>query len=208
MTDVLEVKVREEVGSHAAKRVRSAGNVPAVLYGHNQPTLHLAVPSEQVNAAIRHGTKMVELQGAVRDTALIREVQWDALGFEVLHFDLTRVSATETVQVVLPLELRGEAPGTKEGGVIEQQLHEVEIECAAAALPDKLEVNINNLHLEQVIRVADLVLPEGAKVLTDPDELVLHCVSTTSMADEEEEVGEVAEPELIGRREAEEETAE
>ncbi len=207
MTDVLEVTVRENVGSHAAKRVRGAGAVPAVLYGHNQPNVHLAVPADQVDAAIRHGTKMVELQGAVRDTALIREVQWDALGFEILHLDLTRVSATETVRVILPLELRGEAPGAKEGGIIEQQLHEVEFECAAAALPEKLEVNVNHLHLDQEIRVSDLVLPEGAKVLTDPDELVLHCVPTAPVA-EEEEVGEAAEPELIGRREEAEEEAE
>jgi ribosomal protein L25 (general stress protein Ctc) len=80
MAEVLQVKVRDEAGSNAVKRVRRAGNVPAVLYGHREANVSPSVPSDQLHAAIRHGAKMVELQGDISDTALIREVQWDALG--------------------------------------------------------------------------------------------------------------------------------
>ena len=206
MSEILQVKVREEIGSNAVKRVRRAGYVPAVLYGHQQANVSLSVPADQLLAAIRHGSKIVELQGGVNDTALINDIEWDSLGVDVLHIDLTRVSATEKIQVTIPIELRGEAPGAREGGMVEHLVHEIEIECSASSLPDKIEISINSLHIEDEIKVGDIKLPEGVELLSDPDEMVVHCVPVTAVPEEEEAgVAEPGEPEVIGRKAEEEE---
>jgi large subunit ribosomal protein L25 len=166
----------------------------------------LSVPFEQVQAAVRHGSRVVELRGDVQETVLISEVQWDSLGMDILHLDLTRVSATESIQVTLPLELRGEAPGTREGGMLEHLTHEIEIECSAAALPDRMEVSINSLHVGDAIKMGDLELPDGVTLLSDPDGVVVHCIAITPVEEEEAAaVAEVGEPEVIGRKEEAEE---
>jgi large subunit ribosomal protein L25 len=201
MAEVLQVRIRNEAGSNAVKRVRRAGDIPAILYGHGEANVCLAVPSHQVGAAIRHGAKMVELRGDVSDTALIREVQWDSLGMNVLHIDLTRVSATEKVQVTLALELRGEAPGTRQGGMLEHLIHEIEVECPAGSLPERIEVNINSLQLGQAIKLGEIPLPDKVVLIGDPDEVVVHCVSVSAVPEEEEvAVAEPGEPEVIGRK--------
>ncbi len=201
MAEVLQVRIRNEAGSNAVKRVRRAGDVPAVLYGHQEANVCLAVPTDQVQAAIRHGARMVELQGDITDTALIREVQWDSLGMSVLHVDLARVSATERVRVTLPLELRGEAPGSRHGGIIEHLIHEIEIECPAGSLPERIEVNINSLQVGHAIKLGEIQLPENVALVGGADEMVVHCIAASVLPEEEEvAVAELGEPEVIGRK--------
>jgi large subunit ribosomal protein L25 len=146
----------------------------------------------------------VELQGAVSGNALIRDVQWDPFGADVLHLDLTRVARGETVEMMIPVELRGDAPGTHEGGVVEHLLHEVEIRCPVAALPERIRVNINHLELGQHITVAELDVSSDVQVLNEPTAIVVQCVTPKEEV-EVEAVAESAEPEVIGRKESEEE---
>jgi large subunit ribosomal protein L25 len=133
-------------------------------------------------------------------------MQWDVWGTGILHVDFARVSADETIEVTVSVDLRGQAPGVKEGGIVEHLVHEVEIECKATAVPDKIVVNINQFKLGEAITVADLVLPAGAKCLGDPAAIVAQCVLPVAAA-EEEAVGEAgeAEPEVIGGRKEDEE---
>lgn len=205
MTDALNAKTRQQVGSNAVKEVRKAGLVPAVLYGHGEENVNLSIPVDELSAAIRHGAQMVNLEGDVSDSALISDVQWDTFGIDVLHVDLTRVSASELVQVAVKLELRGEAPGTKEGGVIDHMTHEIRIECPAGAIPSSIEVTINSLGLEEALKVNDIQLPEGARLLTNPDAIVVQCNPAVELVEEEEEAAAV-EPEVIGRKEEDEQT--
>jgi large subunit ribosomal protein L25 len=208
MPEVLNVKVRQEVGRNAVKRVRKAGQVPAILYGHGQENVNLAIPGDELGAALRHKARLVGLEGDVKDTALIREIQWDAIGVEPLHVDLVRVSATEAVQVHVPLELRGQAAGAKEGGVVKQLLHEIEIECPAGSIPERIEVSINALQVDQMIKVADVALPAGVQLLSDPTAVVVQCAMPVEIPEEEPVAAapaEGGEPEIIGRKPAEEE---
>lgn len=206
MTDQLHVEHRNETGTLRMRRLRKAGKIPAVLYGHGQDTVHLQISARDIDAAIRHGSHFVELDGDVKDSALISEIQWDALGSEILHLDLTRVSAGETVEVSIPVELVGVAPGTRQGGVLIQHLHELEVHCPARVLPEKLEVKINHLELDGVITVAEVPLPEGASVTLPGDEVVVQCSEPLAVPDEDEEaVGGAAEPEVIGRAQDESE---
>jgi large subunit ribosomal protein L25 len=203
----LNAKARPERGTRAARRLRQSGRVPAVLYGHEQENVTLSVPGETIRHIVHQGAKLVDLQGDVSESALIRQVQWDTLGIEVLHIDLYRVSAGERVEMSVAVVLRGEAPGAKTGGVVEHVLHEVEIECPVTSLPDRLEININHLALGDSIFAREIPLPEGARLLTDEDLLVVHCVEVKGV-DLEEVAGapEAGEPEVIGRKaEADEE---
>jgi large subunit ribosomal protein L25 len=207
MTDVLNVSVRNELGSGRVRRLRRAGQTPAILYGHGEANVNLAIPTAEVKAALRHGGKLVDLQGSLSEKALIRAIQWDCYGVDVLHLDLTRVSEQERVEVTVSLELRGEAPGVKEGGLVDHHLFDVEIECPAGEIPDKLIASIKNLHLGESIILADVPLPPHVKVLTPLDTLVVSCqaqVSTEEAAAEEAAAG-LAEPEVIGRKAEEEE---
>ncbi len=205
MAEVLTVEIREHAGKHHSRRLRNSGSIPVVLYGHGKENVCLSASAEQLDAVIRHGSRLIDLTGAVGESAFIREVQWDTWGTHVLHVDFTRISADEKVDVQLLVELRGEAPGVKEGGVVEHLIHEVHVECPASAVSEKLEVNINSLKLGESITVADLKLPEGASVHGDPTAVVVHCVEPVEGPEEEAAEAAPTEPEVIGAKEKEEE---
>jgi large subunit ribosomal protein L25 len=200
--DVLNVAVRTTRGSRAARRMRDAGSVPAVLYGHGEGSVSLTLRIDQIEAALRHGSRVVNLQGELSENALIKDIQWDAFGSQVLHVDLTRVSATERIESKVLVELRGEAPGTKQGGVVEQPCHEVDVEFDMSNITDRLSLTINDLELDQTLTAADLELPAGAKLLTEPETVLVQCVLPQEMP-EEAALAEGVEPEVIGRKEEE-----
>jgi large subunit ribosomal protein L25 len=204
MAEELQVEPRSLHGKRNSRRLRRAGMVPAVLYGHGLECVSLAVQVGRLETVLRHGSRLVNLTGAANESAFIRELQWDTFGTHLLHVDLTRISAHEKVEVQVTVELRGEAPGVREGGVVSQLIHQVSIECPAGSIPDKLLVNINSLALEQAIKVADLKLPEGAVMLDDPEAVVVQCMVPVEAP--EEVAGEAApgEPEVIGAKKEEE----
>jgi large subunit ribosomal protein L25 len=204
-TEVVHVQLREGRGSRHARHLRAQGHVPAVLYGHGEGTVSLTIPNSEIEALLRHGGRVVELQGAVTGNALVREVQWDCYGAHILHLDLARVSSGELVETAVPIDLRGDAPGARSGGIVQHVLHEIKISCPVALLPERLRVNINALELGDAITVADLELPAGATALADGDDIVVHCVEA-GPEEVETVVAEGAEPEVIGRKAQEEES--
>ncbi|NCY03558.1 MAG: 50S ribosomal protein L25 [Planctomycetia bacterium] len=206
MSDSVEVKLRKEKGSRASRRLRNEGLVPAILYGHGEKCVDLVATREAVHAAVRHGSRIVELKGAVKTSALIRELQWDTFGVEPVHVDFLRVSASDRIKVKVPVDLRGECPGQRAGGVVSLILHEIELECTADAVPEKIHAVVGKLQLGGSIKVHDLELPPGARPLLDGDETVVTCTVPVEKAEETGTGG--AEPELIGRKAAEEGEAE
>jgi len=210
MPELLQVQSRQTRGKHDARRMRRAGQIPAILYGHGQECVSLSIAADALEAALRHGSRVVELAGAVKESALIRDLQWNTWGTEVLHVDFSRVSADETVEVTIAVELRGEAPGLRDGGVLEHLVHEIEIECKATEVPERIKVNVNHLMIGQSISVAELVLPEGAVCHANPKDIVVQCVVPAELPEEEEAAApSEAEPEVIGgRKETEEEKEE
>jgi large subunit ribosomal protein L25 len=207
MAEVLNVEARDTRGKRNARRLRLAGKIPAVLYGHGQETVALSLSADEIDAAVRHGVRLISLTGAVTDQAFVRELQWDTWGKHVLHVDFTRVSAHEKVRVQVVVELRGEAPGMKQGGVVKQLIHEVPIECEVTALPEKLYVNINHLNLDDSITIGSLDLPPTVTILVEPEMVVVQCVQPVEV-EEEGAAAESVEPEVIGRKKEEEEEAE
>jgi large subunit ribosomal protein L25 len=204
MAEELHVEPRTLHGKRNSRRLRRTGLVPAVLYGHGLDCVPLAIQAGKLQTLLRHGSRLVNLVGAANESAFVRELQWDTFGTHVLHVDLTRISAHEKVEVQVTIELRGEAPGVREGGVVSQMVHQVSIECPAGSIPDKLLVNINHLALDQMIKVSDLKLPEGAAMLGDPEAVVVQCVVPVEAPEEGAGEGVAAEPEVIGAKKEEE----
>ncbi len=206
MAESLKVDIRNSRGKREARRLRSAGNVPAILYGHGEANHSLTVNGDALSSAVRHGARVVDLTGAVSEKALIRALQWDIYGIEVLHVDFARVSEHERIEVKVNVELRGHAAGVKDGGVVEHLVHDVEIECEALSIPDKLELNVNDLQKGSQLLASDLQLPPGVVLISDPETVLVHCVE--ARVDEGETPAVVAEPEIIGRKAEEEGEAE
>ena len=209
---VLVTQPRNSRGTREARRLRKQGLIPAVVYGHGEATISVALPGEDLAKIIRHGTHIVDLQtdGNVQK-ALIRDVQWDHLGRDLLHVDFARVGADERVVVTVPIEIRGVAPGIAAGGVLDQPMHSLSVECPVVAIPEHIRVNVGELQLGEAIHVRDLQVPENVKAMADPDAIVVHV--TAKQVEEEPApaapvAAEAAEPEVIGRKAAEEEEAE
>ena len=170
--EVLNVQLREQTGTAAAVRLRRTGMVPAVLYGHGEANRHLAIPSSDIQAAIRNHSKTVTLQGAVSDTALVSHVQYDHLGINVLHLDLVRVNLREMVEVELLTVLHGDAVGLRNGGILLENLHSVTVRCPAGQIPETLLLDVSDLDVGGQKIAGDLVLPEGVELVT-PAETVI-----------------------------------
>jgi large subunit ribosomal protein L25 len=202
----LAVESRDSQGKLFNRRLRRSGKIPAILYGHGLQNVSLSVDAEALTAAIRHGSRLVGLTGAVNESAFIRDLQWDTWGAYIVHVDFTRISEHEIVEVRVQVDLRGEAPGVREGGVVVQHIHEVEIACPASVIPEKLHININHLKLNESILLGGLELPQGAKILADDLEVIaVECVVPVEQPEEGEGEAAVVEPEVIGAKKEEEE---
>lgn len=173
-TPVLTTQSRKGSGSREAQRVRKSGATPAIVYGHKETPETIAVSQEELGNALRHHSRMLELQiNGKKQLVLIQDLQYDHLGKEVLHVDFLRVSATDTIHLTIPVELRGVAAGTKAGGVLIQPLHNLHIECLVSARPDSIRVKIDDLQVGQAIHIRELQIPEGVKILHDADAVVV-----------------------------------
>jgi large subunit ribosomal protein L25 len=223
MIDKLEVVARDPAGSRGSRRLRRDGLVPVVLYGHSThdslsrgsltqghgggegQCVHLATKREALEAVIRHGSRIVELSGAVQESAMVRELQWDSRGSHPLHVDLLRVSKSDRVRVKVPVDLKGESPGQRAGGVVNLVLHEIELECTADAIPERVHAQIGGLEVGHTVKVHDLELPPGARAVAGADDTVVTC-TMPGRGKAVEETAASAEPEVIGaRKEATEE---
>lgn len=204
---------REGHGTKGARKLRRQGKVPAVVYGHKEKTVSLAIAADELHKAIRHGVRVVDLkQSTGVQKALIRDVQWDPLGHDIMHVDFTRVAADERITLDVRVELRGTAPGVAAGGVVVQLIHNLSVECLVIAVPESIRVNIGELQLDQFIHVKDLVLPPGLIVKNDPEAIIVQVApKAVEVAPAAAPVvaAEQAEPEVItARQKAEEEPAE
>lgn len=197
----LVAEKRTKLGTAECRRLRKRGIVPGNVYGHGQDSISIATPEDQIRSIVFSGTKVVDLEfeGSV-EKAMFREIQWDTFGIQIQHFDLIRVSADERVTVEVPIELRGTAPGTAAGGVLDQQLRSLTVECLAYEIPNSVMVRVGSLEVGQAVHVSDVTLPEGANVQNPPEAVIVQVVMAAVEEDEEELVAGAVEPEVIGRK--------
>jgi large subunit ribosomal protein L25 len=187
---------RDALGSRANDRLRKTGLVPAVVYGHKEAVQPLQLNKKELVAHINHGTHVFTLDiGGKSESVLIKEVQYDAFGQEVLHVDFARVDLNERVTLTVSIELKGDPKGEKEGGVLQQILNELEIECVVTEIPDAITVDVSNLGKDEQLHVSDIKLGGSIKILTDGDQVVAKVEEIVEQATPEDET---AEPEVIG----------
>src|SRR5262245_59875672 len=170
----LKTQPRKEFGSANARRLRKKGLLPAVIYGHKEEVLSVLLPRDDLEKAVRKGVHIVDLEhDGKTEKARIRELQWDHLGKEVLHADFMRVSKDERIVIGVPVHLRGHAPGIGEGGVLDQPIHVLNVECPVLEIPEHIRVNVDKLMLGQAIHVKELTLPPNVVAKADPGAVVV-----------------------------------
>ena len=200
----LAAENRSEAGKGAARRLRASGRVPAVLYGHGTRPQHLSVDARQFGQALRTDAGvnvLISLEvGRDQHLALAKEIQRHPVRGDLLHVDFIQVRRGEKVHVQVPVHLLGEAPGAREGGIVDQDLYQVNVEAEVTAVPEAVEADVSGLGIGDVLRVADLKAPAGAVILDDAEASVVSVVAPTVEA--EPEVEEAAEGEAAEGAEA------
>jgi large subunit ribosomal protein L25 len=201
----IKAEMRKPSGTRAARTLRLEGKVPAILYGHKEEPVAVSLPAHDLAVALGHGAHLLELDVKGSSTrCLIKEVQYDHLDEDPVHVDLIRVSLDERVQVVVPIELRGVPAGVNEGGVLDQMMGEIEVDCLVTEIPEAIRIRVAALGLNESLRVKDLDLAEGVRPLSDPEDPICTVRPLGEEPEEEKpaEEGE-AEPEIIGREQKE-----
>jgi len=202
-TVALKASVREQAGTRNSVRLREQGQIPAVVYGHQKEAVSISLNAHDFIENLHHGHRLfdVDIDGK-KDTMLVKDLQYDYLGKSVIHADLMRVNLSERVTVEVMIELRGTAAGTHEGGIVEEMMNSIEVECAVRDIPESLQLNIKDLGLNEVLHASQVELPEGFVLVTDPDAVVVSCHETKAPVAVEEAEGAVegegaTEPEVI-----------
>jgi large subunit ribosomal protein L25 len=186
-------------GSRVSRRLRAKGKIPAIIYGHKVAAQTITISRDDVWKMVKNSTHLAQLKiGESTEMVLVRDVQWDHLGKEIIHLDFARVSADETITTEVKLELHGTAPGVAEGGVLDFVIHTLEVKCRANAIPDTIRIIIDDLHLNSAIHVRDLKLPEGVTTDAEADLTIVHV--TTPRAATEVTAEGAEQPEMIGRK--------
>lgn len=175
-TQALSTEVRTLRGKVAARQLRRAGKLPAVLYGHGQEPLTLTVGAKEFSDLIaHHGTHMLlNLQGAASETAIIKKIERHPVKGIPATIDFLRVSANERISVKIPIHLIGEAMDVRSGaGLLVQSLHEIEVSVLPAEVPNFVEVDISDLVLSgPAIHVSEITLPAGVELLSSSEEAI------------------------------------
>jgi large subunit ribosomal protein L25 len=203
----LQAKEREERGKNAARRLRASGMLPAVLYGDGGSTA-LAVPDRVVDYTLQHlgDNALYDIDlGAGGSTARIVDVQRDPVSGRLLHVDFAPVDMLERIEVTVPVHVVGEAPGTEEGGVLQQVAYEVRIETLPGDIPQELTLDVSSLGMNENLTLADLRLPERITLISDPEEVAAIVTAPTEITEEELEAAGVVEEEPEEGEEAPEE---
>jgi large subunit ribosomal protein L25 len=202
----LEVRVREERGSAAARRLRKTGFIPGVVYGGNAEPTAIAVAERELRKALTtdHGLNAimdVKLNGDTRPV-ILKEYQRDPITGRLAHIDLVVVRLDRAIQTAVTVELIGESPGAKEGGVLQQVAREITVEALPMEVPDRIEADISGLAIGDSLRLADIPAREGVRFVDDPDETVIATVTVPTRIEEPEpeelEEGEEGEEVLEG----------
>jgi large subunit ribosomal protein L25 len=209
---------RDAAGKGAARTLRSKGQVPAVIYGHGRQPQSLSLNARDLDKLLGHiqaeSTVIEVTVGGATSKTLIREIQRHPIKRQILHVDFQALVAGEKVTVSIPITLSGIPEGVRlGGGVLDQTLRELEIEVDPSSIPDHVEYEVTNMVIGDSVHVSDLKVPEGVKVLDDPETSVAVLAAPRAVIEEtaavaepvEGEAGAVVEPEVIGRGKEEEE---
>ena len=218
----LSAEQRQRTGKEDTAKVRQAGMVPAILYGSEEPSSALTISDAELQKLLRKtgnhfvllNLKITGKDGAKSESAIIKAIQRHPVNEKIIHVDFFRVSLKKQVSVDIPVEVKGEAPGLKLGGVLQQSTRHIRVRCLPTQVPETAVADISSLNIGGVIHARDLRIPEGVELQSDPGATILSIVTVKV----EEEVApaegaavegvaaapEAVQPEVIGEKEREE----
>ena len=180
---------RTEFGKGAARRVRRAGRVPAIVYGHGTDTRHVTLPGHELLMALKTPNVLIEVAGLSSrpQLTLPKDVQRDPLKGVIEHVDLIMVRRGEKVPVEVPVQVTGEG---ESGGLLDQQMVRLAVEAEATAIPQAIEVSVEGMDIGDAVHAGDLTLPQGVTLVAEPEALVLHVLAAPTAEQIEAELGE------------------
>ncbi len=210
----LKASLRDKIGKQEVKKIRTAKRIPAVVYGHGIKATSIDVSQDDFLHVIhtKAGENVViqlTVDGPKKfdKTVVIKEIQHSPTTDSIVHVDFNAISLTEKIKVKVPFHIKGEAPGVKEGGILDVVHHEIEVECLPTSIPEKIDADISTLNIGDAIHIRELTFPSGVAPQFSPDEVVVavHAPKAEVVAAPEEGA---AEPEVIGKKKEEGEEAE
>ena len=190
----LAVEIRRETGKGAARKLRAAGRIPAVLYGHGRESVSLSLGAHDLEMIIKRSdagvNTLIDLKGeggVAGTTVLIKELQRHPVRATLVHADLFEIKADEKITVTVPIHLEGTAVGVKLGGIMDQIMRDIDLECLPRAIPDAIEVDVSAMELGDAVHVEDLAIPEGCEHDVEGSLIVAHVVAPKLVVEEAEE---------------------
>ena len=216
---VLNVDIREETGKEANKKLRVAGSVPAVLYQKGQKAISLKMDARELfhilhTSAGENVIITLKMKSSDSDktpqkdkTVIIKEIQYEPIKEDVLHVDFSEISLTDKIEVNIPIDVKGEPVGVKtDGGVLDNPLKELHIECLPTNIPEHIILHVEELNMNDSLKVKDLEMPEGVTVLSDLEQTVVSVMPPRAEEEvsEEDAAEESQEPEVIGEKKSDE----
>jgi large subunit ribosomal protein L25 len=209
-TLLLKAEVREHTGSKYAAKLRKQGRIPAIVYGHRKEPVAISLDEHHLVEGLHHGIRIIDVQiGNSIEKTIVKDLQFDYLGKDVVHLDLLIVDVAEMIKLMVPIEFKGAAKGALEGGIIETHADSLEIECKLTDIPDAIVVSVKEMNVGDSLHASDIALPDGVKLVSLPSTLVVTCglVAAAKSTEELEEEAPAA-PEVIGEaKETEEESS-
>ena len=198
METKLVAQRRTKLGTSENRRLRASGFVPGNVYGHKQDAISVSFSTKEAAALVNstHRVVDIELDGKT-ETAILRETHWDAFHKELQHVDFMRVDANERVKADVDVVLRGTSAGALAGGILEQPLHMLHVDCLAINIPEAILIKVQGLQIGQAIHVKDLEIPEGVTVLNNPEAIVVRVIQPIVVEAVATEAATLAEPEVI-----------
>ena len=211
------VQPRAVTGSRAARRLRKAGLIPGVLYGHGKEATMFAVEPQALRAALStgagtHAVLEVTVEGHKRaHHAIIKDMELDPVKSTLRHLDLQEIRLDETIETTVAVSFEGEAVGVKAGGMLDESTREVTVRGLVTAIPEHLALDISEMDVNDTAKVGDLVVPEGLEIVDDPEQVLCSVLPPRKIEEEGEEAAAEAEegapeaqPEIVGKGDKEE----
>jgi len=197
----IEAKKRDSAGTRSSRKLRAEGLLPCVLYGHGAEVLSIAIPETQIAAFFRQAGRILDINvEGDSQRAIIKEIQYDSMGSDIIHLDLLRIKLDEVIAISVPVQIKGIAKGIDEGGIQEVLRNEIQIKCLPTQIPEFIDVDVSDLGIQEALHLGDLTLPEGVELDDDPGYTVVSIVTKAAepepvAAEGEEEGAEPAEGE-------------
>ncbi len=212
MADNVDLRAREREGrgKNVNRRLRASGMVPAVLYGERSEaggSTALSVPLKVVDYTLTHygDNALYDLSfGSGQQTARVVDSQRDPVSGQLMHVDFAPVIMTERIEITVPLAVVGEAPGTDEGGVLQQVAYELQVESLPGDIPQEITVDVSSLQMNENLTLGDITLPEGIVLISEPEDVAVTVVAPTEITEEEIEAAGIVEEEAEEVEEGEE----